>query len=209
MYDRILVPTDGSPGTSRVLTHAVGLAERFGATLHGLYVLDARNRGLEGGMDALRESLRSEGEHATERVRARAEDAGVDVTTALREGTPHEEILEYAEAEGIEAIVMGTHGRSGVGRVLLGSVTERVVRLSPVPVLTVGLSPEDPEIEEAAEARAVAADALAREGHEDAEITDVYRETGTWVVGAEAGAEQYNVHVDAATGEAVVAELPA
>ncbi|MFB6296509.1 MAG: universal stress protein [Halobacteriales archaeon] len=209
MYERILVPTDGSPGTSRVLTHALELAERVGATLHGLYVLDARNRGLEGGMDALRESLRSEGERATERVRARAEDAGVDVTAAIREGVPHEEILAYVEAEGIDAVVMGTHGRSGVDRVLLGSVTERVVRLSPVPVLTVGLSPAEPEVEEAAEARAIASDALAREGHEDPEVTDVYRETGTWVVGAAAGDERYNIHVDAATGEAVVAELPA
>jgi hypothetical protein len=103
---------------------------------------------------------------------------------------------------------MGTHGRSGVERVLLGSVTERVVRLAPVPVLTVGLSTENPVIGSETAARSTAADALMKDGHADAEITDVYREAGTWVVQADSSGSAYNVHIDAATGDAVVATLP-
>jgi hypothetical protein len=108
----------------------------------------------------------------------------------------------------VDLVVMGTHGRSGIDRVLLGSVTERVVRLAPVPVVTVGLGTEEPAIESEATTRDVAADALAREGHDDAEITEVYREAGTWVVRAEDDTAVYNVHIDAATGDAVVATLP-
>jgi nucleotide-binding universal stress UspA family protein len=210
MYDTVLVPTDGSPGTSHVLTHAVELADSFDATLHGLYVLDAGESGLGGGVEAgrIRKELRKRGERALQRVAVRGADAGIDTETATREGTPHEEIVDYVGKRGVDLVVMGTHGRSGIDRVLLGSVTERVVRLAPVPVVTVGLGMEEPAVESEETTRDIAADALARDGHDDAEITDVYREAGTWVVQAEDAAAAYNVHIDAATGDAVVATLP-
>jgi nucleotide-binding universal stress UspA family protein len=208
MYDTILVPTDGSPGTARVLTHAIELAERFDATLHGLYVLDEGETGLDTGTGRVDEARGALAEPALERIRTRGEDAGIRTETAVREGTPHREIVDYVTEAGVDIVVMGTHGRSGVKRVLLGSVTERVVRLAPVPVLTVGLTAEDPVVEGAAAARSIAEDALTEDEHGDAEIIGVYREAGTWVVQADDSGGEYNVHIDAATGDAVVATLP-
>ncbi|MFB6227549.1 MAG: universal stress protein [Halobacteriales archaeon] len=210
MYDTVLVPTDGSPSTARVLTHATELADRFDATLHGLYVLDLGDIGLgiDAGVGRVGEALGAMAEPALERIAARGDDAGIRTETATREGRPHEEIVDYVVEMGADVVVMGTHGRSGVERVLLGSVTERVVRLSPVPVLTVGLTTEDPVVAGEAAARSIADDALAEDGHEDAEITEVYREAGTWVVRADSPRSEYNVHIDAATGDAVVAVLP-
>lgn len=63
--------------------------------------------------------------------------AGLTVVIEIVEGNPHEEILEYVSEHGIDMVIMGTHGRTGLDRVVMGSVAERVVRRSPVPVLTV------------------------------------------------------------------------
>ena len=102
---------------------------------------------------------------------------------------------------------MGTHGRSGLDRYLLGSVTERVLRASPVPVVVVGPSAEA-TVTTDQRAIAVAREALGREGYPDATIAaDPYRQSGTWVVQAEADGATFNVHVDAATGTAHVARL--
>lgn len=86
--------------------------------------------------------LRQIGEDAMEEIRERADDADVEIETAIEDGTPHRAILEYADDEGVDLIVMGTHGRSGLDRYLLGSVTERVVRGAEIPVLTVRVSDE-------------------------------------------------------------------
>jgi len=90
--------------------------------------------------EQLRETLEEQGEQIVEG--ASEQLGGVDVTTTVRAGYPHEVILDYAETEGIDLIVMGTHGRTGLDRYLIGSVTEKVVRLSDVPVLSVR-EPED------------------------------------------------------------------
>ncbi len=138
MYDDVLVPTDGSAGMDRVIEHAVDLCETHGATLHGLYVIDTASLAdlpMESSWEAVNTALREEGDSSLEAMERLAGD--VDVRTNQVEGSPAQEIVEYAEDEGIDLIVMGTHGRSGVDRLLLGSVAERVVRTSPVPVLTV------------------------------------------------------------------------
>ncbi|EMA60035.1 universal stress protein [Halorubrum kocurii] len=76
--------------------------------------------------------------HATELIEASAGSLdGIDLTTAVEMGTPHEVILRYADDHDVDLLVMGTHGRTGVERYLLGSVTEKVVRLSDTPVVTV------------------------------------------------------------------------
>jgi nucleotide-binding universal stress UspA family protein len=67
----------------------------------------------------------------------------VDIETVLRQGAPHTTILEYADEADVDLIVMGTHGRSGIHRYLLGSVTERVVRTADAPVLTVRMEREE------------------------------------------------------------------
>ncbi|NHN40323.1 universal stress protein [Halorubellus sp. JP-L1] len=140
MYDHILVPTDGSPGVERAVEHAVDLAAAHDATLHALYVVNTASYSsmpMETSWEHIRDMLGEEGERALERVQELADPAGVDVETVVVDGSPSREIVHYAEDGGIDLIVMGTHGRGGIDRLLLGSVAERVVRASKVPVLTV------------------------------------------------------------------------
>ncbi|WP_254839632.1 universal stress protein [Natronomonas marina] len=137
MYDRILLPTDGSDATNRAVEQAVGLARETGAELHVLFVVEDIPYAPEMMDDTVEKQLREIGEEALEKIRERADEAGVEVVADIREGAPHTAILEYADEAGVDAIVMGTHGRSGLDRYLLGSVTERVVRTAEIPVLTV------------------------------------------------------------------------
>jgi nucleotide-binding universal stress UspA family protein len=141
----ILLPTDGSEGAEVAVGHAVSLAQTYGATLHVLAVADTKSYGTftTGGagtvISALEERCR-ENLEAAETIVADLTSDDPDspaVETAIRRGFPAEEILRYAEEQDADLVVMGTHGRTGVDRVLLGSVTERVVRRSPVPVVTV------------------------------------------------------------------------
>jgi len=144
MYDTILVPTDGSPASAVALEHAIDLAAQYDATLHALYVVDGTAYStLEAGSEIVVEALEEEGEAATERVATAAAAEDVDVTTTVAGGTAYRTIQEYVEDNDIDLIVMGTHGRKGLDRYLLGSVTERVVRTADVPVLTVRQQDED------------------------------------------------------------------
>ncbi len=142
MYDRILLPTDGSAGMERVIDHAVDLARIHGASIRAMYVVDTASLAdlpMETSWEGVLESLREEGQTALETVRGRVGD--IPLETELREGSPVSEILAAADSDEIDIVVMGTHGRAGVQRWLLGSVAERVVRQSPVPVLTVRVGP--------------------------------------------------------------------
>jgi nucleotide-binding universal stress UspA family protein len=139
MYDDVLLPTDGSTGMERVIEEADGLAKRHEATLHALYVVNTAslsNLPLEASMDAVSDSLHDEGQTALEQVERLVDDR-MPLERTTVEGSPAREIVDYATETGVDLVVMGTHGRSGVDRLLLGSVAERVVRRSPVPVLTV------------------------------------------------------------------------
>jgi nucleotide-binding universal stress UspA family protein len=142
MYDDILLPTDGSEGIAQAATHAEAIAERFDATVHVLSVVDTRNRfesptsGLS--TEAWKEAERERAEHAVETTVAALSDA-VPVETDVVEGVPKTAILDYVD-EGIDMVVMGTHGRTGLDHYLIGSVAEKVVRRSPVPVVTVRLT---------------------------------------------------------------------
>lgn len=133
MYSEILVPTDGSQGAQLALEHALELARKYDATVHALYVVDTRI----GRSGPLREYLRQEGRKAVRRATAIGAQSGVDVQTKVLEGVPHTEILDYGITHGIDLVVLGTHGRTGIDHVVMGSVAERVVRHSPIPVLTV------------------------------------------------------------------------
>jgi len=145
MYDRILLPTDGSGLMGSVIEHAVGLAAHHDATLHVLYVANTAslsNLPADVGWENVTEALRKEGENAIAAVETDADERGVAVESEIREGTPAKEIVQYADNQGCDIVVMGTHGRSGVDRLLLGSVAEQVVRSSDVPVLTIRVSGE-------------------------------------------------------------------
>jgi nucleotide-binding universal stress UspA family protein len=143
MYDRILLPTDGSQGNSRAVEQAIGLAAETDAELHVLFVVEDMPYAPEMMGGEVEARLRQIGEEAIEEIRDRADAAGVALETAIEDGSPHRSILEYADSEGVDLIVMGTHGRSGLDRYLLGSVTERVVRGADAPVLTVRVTDED------------------------------------------------------------------
>ncbi len=143
MYARLLVPTDGSRGTDRVVDRALGLASRFDAHVDALFVVD-ETFPTTTEYDVVVETREDEAEAALEEVVEACERAGVRVEPHLRRGRPHEEIVAAVDDYGSDLIVMGTHGRRGLERIRhLGSVTERVVRTSPVPVLTTPLTGEN------------------------------------------------------------------
>jgi len=145
MYDRILLPTDGSEASDRAVAQAIGLARETGARLHVLYVVEDIPYAPEMMDDEVESQLRETGEKVLSSLRERADEAGIEVVAELREGAPHAAILEYADEADVDLVVMGTHGRSGLDRYLLGSVTERVVRTADVPVLTVRMEDEEEE----------------------------------------------------------------
>lgn len=138
MYDRILVPTDGSEASEAVIEHAVELANQHGSTLHALFVVNTASLAdipMDSGWEGVNQALKNEGERAISTVERLAGD--VPLETTMVDGSPAKEIVRYASENDCDVIVMGTHGRSGVDRLLLGSVAERVVRSSAVPVLTI------------------------------------------------------------------------
>jgi len=142
MYEDILVPTDGSDGASAALDEAIDLAAAFDATVHSLYVVDINAASTESGALDLVESFEQRGESVVDAATERADEAGVDAVGSVVTGKPYRDIIDYADEHGIDLVVMGTHGRTGLERYLLGSVTEKVVRTADVPVLTVR-APED------------------------------------------------------------------
>jgi nucleotide-binding universal stress UspA family protein len=137
MYDDILVPTDGSDAANAAVPNAIDLAAKYDATLHVLYVADTTEYSTVTFEDDVVDPLEEEGEDVVDAVVAKADIEGVDARGVVMQGGVFETIQNYVADEGIDAVVMGTHGRRGLGRALLGSVTERVVRTSDVPVLTV------------------------------------------------------------------------
>ena len=148
MFDRILLPTDGSDAVEPAVETALGLAETHDATLHVLFIVDqptsvsGAGEGFSG-LDNLLNELEENGHQATDAIAERAADSHVETEAVVRRGNPHDDILAYANEHDIDLIVMGTHGRTGVKRALLGSVTEDVVRHSEIPVLTVHREPEE------------------------------------------------------------------
>lgn len=139
MYETILIPVDGSEHAIRAAEHGSRLAEAFDATVHLLNVVDIHSAaGLfnAGGVDEeFIKRIEAEGQDAIDEAEDAIEQAE-QAETAMVRGDPSEEILEYVDDHDIGLITMGTHGRTGVNRYIAGSVTERVVRLSEVPVLT-------------------------------------------------------------------------
>lgn len=135
-YNRILLPTDaGDNSVKSALNHALVQAQQFDAILHVLFVSSSDE---EVGDSAVYMGERSPGDKASvKKVERQAKQYGVRTESDVVHGEPGEEIVEYAESRGIDLIVMGTHERTGISRVLKGSVTEKVIRKSKKPVLAV------------------------------------------------------------------------
>ncbi|MFP4628082.1 MAG: universal stress protein [Halobacteriales archaeon] len=140
MYDDILVPTDGRPGTAGAVSRALDLARTFDARIHVLFVADAVV-GAEGDLDELARVQRGIGEAAVEAIAERAGAFDRPVEVDRREGVVHEAILEYVDEADVDLVVMGTRGRSG--RPHLGSTTQRVLARAAVPVMAVRLETPD------------------------------------------------------------------
>jgi nucleotide-binding universal stress UspA family protein len=146
---RILVPTDFSDASTGALQMAIELAQRFGAGITLFHAHQVPTYVFPEGMmpvsppvlQDLEQSILSE----LGRLAAHVETAGVPVAHHHSIGVPFSEICRYAEEIGADLVVMGTHGRTGLRHVLLGSTAEKVVRKAPCPVLTVR-----PETHEAA-----------------------------------------------------------
>ena len=198
MYDRILLPTDGSTGTAHVALQAIDLAEQYGATIHGLHVIDTDTTSILSDIGSNDAVLRRRGEQAVAVVEKMARAHDVAVETEVIEGDPAEAILEYADGIDADVIVAGTHGRSGVKRHLLGSVAERLVRHADCPVLTVQLPETDVTVDDPRNAEELAAEALERQGY-DATDLDAERQLNVWVVEAETDDGSMLVYLDPKT----------
>lgn len=144
MFERILIPVDGSEPAHDAAQLGIDLAVEHDATVHGLYVVEPVTVA-EGGAGQVIEAMQETGKEIVSDLAEQAEEKGLSVETDVKTGVAHREILDYAEANDIDLMVVGTHGRTGIGRYLLGSVTEKIVRLSDVPVLTVRPDEDDAE----------------------------------------------------------------
>jgi nucleotide-binding universal stress UspA family protein len=136
--ESILVATDGSPASSAAGDEAIDLAARLSARLIVVNVVSAPELATAGAIfPGTVIAAREDAEEIARKVVEQARRAGVDATYLIWEGQPGEAIVSAAEAEMIDLIVVGTHGRNIVGRLLLGSVSEYVTRHARVPVLIV------------------------------------------------------------------------
>jgi nucleotide-binding universal stress UspA family protein len=132
MYDRILVPTDGSPSAEAAMDNALVLAESFDAELRLLYVIDTRR--YDTSIGSAVDPLEREAERCLDRLVAATGETDAPITTDIELGRPARTILSSVDAHDVDLVVMGTRGEGGLPRRLLGSVTEYVVTHADVPI---------------------------------------------------------------------------
>ena len=140
MFDTVVVATDGSESAERAVTVALGLAGRFDATVHALYVVDQRVTTANSGElhDEVVADLEAQGETAVGAVADATAEAGLEVETHVVHGTPDAEIVSYADEAGVDVIVMSPEGKSPRERIRsLGSVSDRVADDASVPVFLI------------------------------------------------------------------------
>jgi nucleotide-binding universal stress UspA family protein len=135
----IVIATDGSENTQKAISYGIKLAKLSGATVHALHVVDTSSvtQSWTAGKEIMNEVLKEDGLKAISKVKKCGEALDIEVNEVLLEGHPSSEIIKFAENNGIDLIVMGTLGKTGIDRFLMGSVAEKVVRQSKVPVLVV------------------------------------------------------------------------
>lgn len=139
MYEHILVPYDGSDEGKKGAAHGIDLAAALDVTVHGLYVIDLpgipRTLSIREDEEDLREEYHEYGEEVLDELGEMAADAGVDYESHIRSGSVSEEIVQCANEEDLDAIMMGSGYRGAVGS-LIGGKADRVVRTANVPVIT-------------------------------------------------------------------------
>ena len=137
---KILVPTDGSDSSMRASEYAIKLAKKFDSQIIAIYVIDRvileeiskvqERRELE-------EEIKKKAERCLNYIVKSARREGLKASSILVEGEPHDQIIRHAESLGVDIIVMGSKGRRGMNRILIGSVAERVIEYAPCPVLVI------------------------------------------------------------------------
>jgi universal stress protein A len=148
MFTRILVPTDFSESSDAALDHARAIADKFHSTLHVLHVIDPNFETAALSSEAYfghpmgnYELLVADAQSKLSHRVYPADRARYGATTEVMTGMSADTIVDFADDQQIDLIVMGTHGRTGLAHLLMGSVAEQVVRKAPCPVLTVRKTP--------------------------------------------------------------------
>ncbi len=138
LFKRILIATDGSKRTQNAVETGLKIAKEQGSKVYAVYVVDTvtfTSIPMDVTWENMYQLLKDEGEEAVKAVKEGA--PGVDVETRVLEGNPAVEITKFAADNGVELIVMGTLGKSGIDRILLGSTAEKVIRIAHCPVLVI------------------------------------------------------------------------
>ena len=135
---QLLVPTDGSPGSKRALSEAITLANATGATLHLLHVVETGSLGPDDRSVVNDEELTTRADEIIADAIETAEAATVDcLESEIEVGIPSREIQKYVDAHDIDLAILGTHGETDFSRYMMGGVSAKIVRTSPVPVMWV------------------------------------------------------------------------
>jgi nucleotide-binding universal stress UspA family protein len=137
MYRTILIPTDGSDRANRAVEHAIELAETYDADLHGMYVVDTTRYGdpALSSAELILTELEDRGDIILTEILEEAEPLGIDFTPYICHGSPHEEIIIYADEIDADVIVIGYQGESHPETDLMGSVVQRVLEATDRTVL--------------------------------------------------------------------------
>jgi len=139
LFKKILIATDGSKRTQNAVEMGLKIAKEQGSKVYAVYVVDTvtfTSIPMDVTWENMYQLLKDEGEDAVKAVKDAA-PAGADVDTHVLEGNPAVEITKYAADNGVDLIVMGTLGKSGIDRILLGSTAEKVIRIAGCPVLVI------------------------------------------------------------------------
>ncbi|WP_276272191.1 universal stress protein [Haloarcula litorea] len=145
MYDRILVPTDGSTQATNAVKAGLSLAAELDATVHALYVVEEFEGRIVPITDAeaeKSEEYHDHGEEVVGEVAAAAEAMGVDCVTSVADGVVHEQIAAYVDDNDVDLIVMGSRGRSNIEKAIIGSTADKVIRTLDEPTTVVHEPPQ-------------------------------------------------------------------
>jgi len=136
---KILIPTDGSDYSMRAAEQGVSIAKMLDAEIKVVYVIDevVLNQIKVTERENLEEELKQDGTRYIKYILRLAEKEGVKADSRITRGIPFEQIVHLAKELSVDLIVMGTYGRRGAERILIGSVAERVIEYSPCPVLVI------------------------------------------------------------------------
>ncbi len=148
-YKKIMIATDGSDCSNLAIDKGIELARLSWGTVYAVHVMStAYSFDMDGGAyssvstnpywASIRKALKNQGQQAVDYIKNLGEAKGINVQSILLEGNPSEELIRYANEEKMDIVIMGTHGKIGVNRMLMGSVAGNLVRHSKIPVMVVG-----------------------------------------------------------------------